>query len=187
MWQSRSNSPKKGAQNALQSHGNLRVNYVEFGLNKLSKCTVRARTVSPRQSFRAVYLRYVIGWRFQRPFFREFPQWYFRAALSRDICARCLRAVISADVFASVSEAWLPGKGSRNCFLKVVSGSAPRKMFRGNALGNSFRYELPESVFRKCFRGVFLEGISGKRAGIMRNLQARGARNTISGNITGRR
>ena len=38
---------KKGAQNALQSHGNLRVNYVEFGLNKLSKCTVRARTVSP--------------------------------------------------------------------------------------------------------------------------------------------
>ena len=141
----------------------------------------------PGQSFRAVYLEYVIGWCFQRPFFREFSQRYFRAALSRDIYARCLRAVISGDVFASVSEAWLPGKGSRNCFLKVVSESVPRKMFRGDALGNSFRYELPESVFRKCFRGVFLEGISGKRTGIMRNLQARGARNTISGNITGRR
>ena len=141
----------------------------------------------PGQSFRAVYLEYVIGWCFQRPFFREFPQRYFRAALSRDICARCLRAVISGDVFASVSEAWLPEKGSRNCFLKAVSESVPRKMFRGNALGNSFRYELPEGVLRKCFRGVFLEGISGKRAGIMRNLQARCARNTISGNITGRR
>ena len=109
----------------------------------------------PGQSFRAVYLEYVIGWCLQRPFFREFSQRYFRAALSRDIYARCLRAVISGDVFASVIEAWLPGKGSRNCFLKVVSESAPRKTFHGNALGNCFRYELPQSVVRKCFRGMF--------------------------------
>ena len=141
----------------------------------------------PGQSFRAVYLEYVIGWCFRRPFFRGFLQRYFREALSHDICRRCLLAVFSGDVFASVIEAWLPGKGPRNCSLKVVSESAPRKTFRGNALGNCFRYELPQSVIRKCFRGAFLEGISRKRAGIMRNLQARCARNTISGNITGRR
>ena len=160
---------------------------MEFGLNKLSKCTVRARTVSPGSLSGQSIWNTLSGGVFGGLFFRGFLQRYFREALSRDICGRCLRAVFSGDVFASVIEAWLPGKGSRNCFLKVVSESAPRKTFCGNALGNCFRYELPQSVVRKCFRGVFLEGISRKRAGITRNLHARCARNTISGNITGRR
>ena len=142
----------------------------------------------PGQSFRAVYLEYVIGRCFRWPFFRGFLQRYFREALSRDICGRCLRAVFSGDVFASVIEAWLPGKGSRNCFLKVVSESAPpEKRFAGmplaTASGTSFHKASSGNVSGACF----LEGISKKRTGIMRDLQARCGRNTKSGNITGRR
>ena len=34
------------------------------------------------------------------------------------------------------------------------TGKRAPKMFHGNALVNCFRYELPEGVSRKCFRGV---------------------------------
>ena len=39
-------------------------------------------------------------------------------------------------------------------FPNSGTGKRAPKMFHGNALVNCFRYELPEGVSRKCFRGV---------------------------------
>ena len=135
---------------------------MEFGHNKLSKCTVRARTVSPGslsgQSISKTLSGSVFGsgfaWILKR---------YFRAVFSRGICGRYLRAVFPGNVFTSVIETWLPGKCSRDCFLKVVPASVLRKCFAGmpllTASGTSFQKASPGNVFGAWF----LEGFSGQR------------------------
>ena len=87
----------------------------------------------PGQSFRAVYLEYVIGWCFRRPFFsRISPAVFSGGALSRH-----LRTVFASGNF------W-------RCFRKCYRSVAPRKRFPELFPKSGIGKCPPKNVSREC-------------------------------------